>query len=296
LAGEWVRVPEEEFAQRAPEHEALYACVLADRTLQHHSGDGVSLEDMTPAQRQAWEFYSGNQDFYLVSGQNIQGISIRMAGLTPKEKDVEDVRKRWPHHKLIPLELCPWNGVSDKRSEFDFPEDMWLDTDNPIDPQSLIVAQNVQRQRDMWLAQLASSQQDGQVPGSINGASFQEFCTQAVFREVLGQEQTILREEWNRDNGLQDPYDDIDGNIAWYKTMREKLAEIWDEKLVEETLVEWRIPHNDMARGSLDQTNGSGWVFVLPKFNKDGTHPPLGPRDKPWSNEWIAELKSRNTR
>lgn len=40
--------------------------------------------------------------------------------------------------------------------------------------------------------------------------------------------------------------------------------------------------HNANARQMLDSSNGTTFDFIIPKFNDDGTHEPLGPRDFPW--------------
>lgn len=43
-----------------------------------------------------------------------------------------------------------------------------------------------------------------------------------------------------------------------------------------------RLEHNENARFNLDQSKGMMNAYVVPKFNDDGTHDPLGPRDFPW--------------
>lgn len=41
--------------------------------------------------------------------------------------------------------------------------------------------------------------------------------------------------------------------------------------------------HNECARANLDNFNGGTYTYVIPAFNDDGTHAPLGPRDYPWN-------------
>jgi hypothetical protein len=43
-----------------------------------------------------------------------------------------------------------------------------------------------------------------------------------------------------------------------------------------------RREHNEAARMNLNSSNGMLYCYVVPKFNDDGTHEPLGPRDFPW--------------
>lgn len=45
-----------------------------------------------------------------------------------------------------------------------------------------------------------------------------------------------------------------------------------------------RQTHNGCARYNLDQFEGKLYDWVLPKFNPDGTHDPLGDRDFPWGH------------
>ena len=40
--------------------------------------------------------------------------------------------------------------------------------------------------------------------------------------------------------------------------------------------------HNKCARETLDRSNGTLHSYVIPRFNDDGTHDPLGPSDFPW--------------
>lgn len=46
--------------------------------------------------------------------------------------------------------------------------------------------------------------------------------------------------------------------------------------------------HNTGARSTLDQSNGttrSTTAYVIPAFEADGTHAPIGPKDFPWAQE-----------
>jgi len=46
---------------------------------------------------------------------------------------------------------------------------------------------------------------------------------------------------------------------------------------------ECRVENNKSARLCLDRSKGKMYYHVVPKFNDDGTHDPLGPRDWPWN-------------
>lgn len=50
------------------------------------------------------------------------------------------------------------------------------------------------------------------------------------------------------------------------------------DRLYEES----RREHNDCARANLNCSKGTMYTYVVPRFNDDGTHDPVGPRDFPW--------------
>lgn len=50
------------------------------------------------------------------------------------------------------------------------------------------------------------------------------------------------------------------------------------DRLYEES----RREHNDCARSNLKHSKGTMYTYVVPRFNDDGTHDPVGPRDFPW--------------
>ena len=43
--------------------------------------------------------------------------------------------------------------------------------------------------------------------------------------------------------------------------------------------------HNSCERNNLDNSKGTFYCYVLPKFNEDGTHEPWGEKDVPWGNK-----------
>lgn len=45
----------------------------------------------------------------------------------------------------------------------------------------------------------------------------------------------------------------------------------------------YKLEHNIYARENLDKTNGHIYCYVLPRFNKDGTHQMWGENDVPWN-------------
>lgn len=77
------------------------------------------------------------------------------------------------------------------------------------------------------------------------------------------------------------PTNDVDRAKLQYRkalaSARKSLGANFD-RLYEEC----RVKNNKSARKLLDQSNGKMYYHVVPKFNDDGTHDPLGPHDWPW--------------
>lgn len=69
-------------------------------------------------------------------------------------------------------------------------------------------------------------------------------------------------------------------------TMGKRFQPLYDECLKEE---------NECARSNLDNNDGRLYSYVLPKFNRDGTHEPWGERDVPWNPGGKPVVKKEKT-
>lgn len=80
------------------------------------------------------------------------------------------------------------------------------------------------------------------------------------------------------------PLFDLDEEKKNYSTKRKQLETKLGLEKFNQFHEEHRKGHNECARLTLDNWNGKGNVYVLPKFNPDGTlAEPLGERDVPWN-------------
>ena len=91
----------------------------------------------------------------------------------------------------------------------------------------------------------------------------------------------VLKIEDNARRYPHNPTNDVERAKLQYRkalaSARKSLGANFD-RLYEES----RVENNKSARLCLDQSKGKMYYYVVPKFNDDGTHDPLGPKDFPW--------------
>lgn len=93
----------------------------------------------------------------------------------------------------------------------------------------------------------------------------------------------VLRTEHGR-GGVVTPY--VARARAHYVTITTKAREALGDERFDEMYKRRVAEHNARTRSDLDRANGATYAFVLPTFNPDGTHEPLGPKDFPWATGW----------
>lgn len=272
LEGSWVTVPKEEWEARKDAHVATYKDVF--RIRQHYRDPGVALADMTPAQRQAWEHYSGQITPHVVAEDgSYVGVGINMAGARPAEKDAAWLRKRG--YRIVPRVRNGYSGeITSQVEGYDIPADLVAPDVEPVpDPWEHIVAQNRKRQREMFRGAegLAATGEGG----------LGQFAASMAMHGLIESEESIVRMEWNLARGKRDPYDNLEEERAEYVEARQRLRTLFGENF-DAHYEARRASHNSCARSNLDGSNGHTFSFVLPVFYDDGTHEPWGARDVPW--------------
>lgn len=266
LDGDWITLPEAEWKARRKAHQAMYANVRKESRAQSHRGKATPIKDLTPAQRQAWEFYAGEGSVngFTADGMPI-GIGIGMAGTKASAKTIAHIRARG--FKVI-RRVKRGKKVVDQTRGLGLPADIILDNEEPIDFTRVVVNFNRKRGNDL---------QDNLTEAMVAGDSR---VVGMVFYKLIEHEENIIRAEWGLSIGRPDPYDNLDEERAEYVAQRAKL------KALVTNFDEWyessRQTHNDCARANLGD-HGTLFAFVLPKFNEDGTHEPWGTRDVPWA-------------
>ena len=99
---------------------------------------------------------------------------------------------------------------------------------------------------------------------------------------MLGIESLIQQEE--RILMLEPDHEELPNEIQRYVEMRKKIKAALGQKF-EEIYQQARKTHNECACANLISSKGTIYSYVLPKFNDDGSHEPLGSRDFPWNQK-----------
>jgi hypothetical protein len=278
LTGGWVKVSKEVWDATREDHEKLYAGIRDLK--QHYRDPSTPIEKMSQAQKQAWEFFSGEIRVECLVNGRVQGISVSMAGKCPKPRDLAWIRKN--EYKILRTTQNPNGEVIQQLEGYDFPEDVISEAldegGKPIDTWARVIEQNRNRQRDFFKGNLSLLQ--GAVP---EGSDLQNFAGMMALQQLIQTEEEIVRGEWYQQTGQRDIYArDEEALAAEYREMRAQLKTSISN--FEEAYENSRASHNHYARTNLDSSNGHLFCYVLPKFNEDGSHEPWGSQDVPWNS------------
>ena len=274
LEGKWIDVPKAEWEQRKDQHQRMHGTFLRQMKSQSHRDKGKKVEDLTPAERQAYEFYSGEGRLDCMINGCAQPVGVSMVGDKVSAKSIAWLREKG--YKVIASVKGPDGTVTSQLGQ-GIPDDLMIDTGEAFDVWKNIVATNKKRQRQMFDGFLEEPQ-DPRVAGiTLGGLNLSQSMVAEGLLEV---EEEIIREEHNLSLGKKpDRYTDLVEERKNYVEMRAKI----EAKGFHEAYEQAKATHNECARYNLDSSNGSMYCYVLPKFNLDGTHEPWGPRDVPWN-------------
>lgn len=121
-------------------------------------------------------------------------------------------------------------------------------------------------------------------PGVVAESIFPGGFAESISAQMLLRlEKAVIRSEWYESLGKPSVENSADC-IARYAQARSKVEAKFGSDAVAEMLQRARKAHNECARDNLDNSNGLLYCWVLPEFNSDGSHEPIGPRDVPWGN------------
>lgn len=277
LQGGWVTVPEKEFPARKKAHEKLYRDLRKSAEGQHYRDKGVALKNMTPAQRQAYEHFSGTAvlDCRFPNGE-IGKVSANLAG-----KKVAEVSLKWLREKgakVIPKVLQP-NKKVDNQARL-VPADLLSDDTEPVDVWKLIVKRNKEHSRGF--AKATAEMVAGKIPGPEGApAGLSDFMAGVAVQNLLELEEQIIRHEIDKEPDVfETPAEVIAEYVEHRKEMKDSLGARF-----EEVYQAAKAEHNACERENLDNSEGELFCYVLPVFRDDGTHEPIGPRDFPWARK-----------
>jgi hypothetical protein len=279
LSGDWITVSAAEWETRKAAHEKLYAKLNAAMKKQHHRDAERGIASLTPAERQAWEHYSGYADYYTQGPGGVGSIGIRTQMDLPHPKEIEGLRKKG---LKVLKQILHEGEVIDQSAGF--PPDL-IQEGEPVDPWVGIVKQNKTRDEQMFFDTLGHNQPDA--PEGSMGA----FLIGVGIQPLLHVEEEIVRGEIALAKGKPDRFTDLGIERARYIRMRAFL----EEKGFHEAYEHAKATHNECARHNLDSSDGRIFSFVLPVFHVDGTHEPCGPRDAPWNPGFFEDEESQTS-
>lgn len=277
LQGAWVSVPKQDFEARKAGHEEMYGQLRALSAKQYYRDPEVPVEQMTKAQKQAWEHFSGDGHIYI---QHANGqVGPANIGLGAGKITAESIQ--WLEQegmKVLHTAKEPDGTVINQKEAYNIPEHLLTGSvEDPVDPWAKIVAQNKAAEQEMFGAYMEMGSEGSEEPDTM-----QPFMIQMAFTHLIMQEETIIQIEWGQSVGRPVAYADIDQERATYVEMRKKLKAKFGDQFDAQYEAS-RASHNSCARSNLGDS-GVLYCFVLPMFQDDGTHETWGEKDVPWGS------------
>ncbi len=279
LDGSWMTLPEKEWKARRAAHDILFSDVRRRSASQSHRGRRRSVSSLTPAEKTAYEHFSGVMSIDCRDAQGSpQIISVRMAGKGVSEEG----KKSMGLKGLLAYEKVrdPSGKVTNQARAFSLPAELVLPVEEPFFFWRSVVAENRRRFREYALYGLEAfrKKEDHGRMGLM------------VFTQHLLQlEENIVREEHSLSAGEPpDPLSTLEEDRAEYAELRKGL-----EAPVLKAYRAEKKTHNECARTNLDDSDGNLFSYVLPEFSPDGTHAPWGERDVPWNGVRTGGLLGR---
>jgi hypothetical protein len=299
LDGKWITVPKDEWERRRVEHDKMYRAARKDLNRQHYRDAGISPEEMTRAQRQAWEFYSGSHllDGCHEASGTVGPVSVEFAGNSVHPKCADWLREEgW---KIMRHVVGPDGQQRDQLDGFKVPDDLvssrGSEPDEAVDTWKGVVEQNVANFDTHFRSMVEVLA--GKAHGSLVPPP--QYAAIVAFGRLIEIEELILSMEWKESVGRpRSLYSTIEKEKARYTRLRKELRDAITDgvkhgvfvQTFDELLEQYRASHNECARTNLDNSEGQLFCYVLPKFDADGSHGPWGPRDVPWAHTSTEEV------
>ena len=214
LEGGWVTVPQGEWEARKAAHLKLYKDMKKWARNQDHHHDGKAVGNLTPAERQAYEFYSGEQVVDCLLDGRAQPVKVDCMGSRVNPKGLEFLRR--DGYKVIARVKNP-DGTIKEQLDLGVPADLMVDTGEPFDFWSNIVKNNKQRSRDMFDESLKHLRDE------VEEGSFDEFAVMMATQGLLQVEEEIIQAEHKLSLGEKDLYTDLEKEKIKYAEMRQAL-------------------------------------------------------------------------
>jgi hypothetical protein len=273
LEGAWITLSKEEWESKKDTHQELYAGIKESAKKQNHRDEGVLPKDMTPAQRQAWGYYSGQSRFDCLREGAYSPISVEMSGNIIRASSVSWMRKNG--YKIIERTRSYNRDTLQLDGYENIPEDLIFRTETHIDTVRMTIDSNKARSAGMFEACLKETVSEEEV--IANG-----FMAMMAFGYLIELEESMIRSEWEktRKNSKVDPYDDYERDKETYTQARAKAQKFFGDTF-QKHYESSKESHNSCARENLKNSDHKLFCYVLPKFNENGTHEPWTSEDVP---------------
>ena len=124
--GAWITLSEDEWEQKKEAHAAMYANLKAEQKKQYHRDPPTPVDQMTPAQKQAWQHHSGTAVITYISESGYVGpCAIGLQSDKIAESTVRWIKK---HKWKIPAVVLRSNDDEFNQQErYDIPDEIVVD-------------------------------------------------------------------------------------------------------------------------------------------------------------------------
>lgn len=269
LYGRWITLPKAEWEARRAKHEEFYKDLPEKIYHQNYRSPGKDPSQLTQAERQAWEFYSGEIVVNCLLHGRAAFAKVETCGPHINERSIAWLREKG--YRVLARSQSTATGTVTDQTTLGVPPDLLVETGEPPDMWGSIITQNQER-ADTLFEGLLARKELGPFPSIIAG------------QHLLELEKGIIREEYRLSKGLPpDPYTNLTAERAHYSKLRAKLVDAGLLQIYEQNKAE----NNASERQNLDNSNGTIYCYVLPTFYPDGTHEPWGERDVPWAADLV---------
>ena len=274
LEGQWLTLPNDEWEARKDEHVAMYEEARKTAGVQCSQNPGTPVEKMTPAQRQAWEYYSGNTSIH---GRDESGATIcfyvELRGGKMGQDQIEHLRAN--DIKVFDKVTTQTDDPESIGEQLGMPDDLLIE--EPHDPWEDIIAENRKRSFDMS-AGIAEGLATGEGAAMCGGDSHvMGLMAGVAMHGLLEIEEEIIRGELEPGKDrYHDPEEAKARYVKLHATLKQQFGEHFDALYAQNKATE-----NSCARHNLDNSNRYLYSYVLPEFHDDGSHEPWGENDVP---------------
>lgn len=264
LPGAWATISASEWEARKDHHQKIYDIARA------RDAGRRSIDDLDEAEKQAYDFYSGDGEVYCWKHERVWLVGIEKAGPHIRKLSCDWLRKK--EMRVIRV-ILDFREIINQAQKYAIPESLVCDQldehNEPINVNLRMVEQNRDFIEEMFIYRAGES---------VKYQSFLLFATD-TFKTLVEWETRLLRAEWQAASGRPDFFTDIDRERGRYVRMRAAVEQdpdmrCWYQKF--KTAVNACLQEKSYA------INGGPLSLVIPEFYEDGSHGAWNAGELPW--------------